>query len=150
MSHIVFNAFDVDLVVIIIVYLLVYYSETGAGIFAFVQGLLIDIFSGGMFGLFTLLYLIIFLLIKLASRPLDLLSTLGQVVVISMAILLKEALMVIILYMFSFATNFLIHNILLTVFSAIFSGLIAPFLFYILNKLGLLFIGLEMENKKDY
>ena len=52
---------DVDFIVLFIAYLFVSRGETGAGVFAFCQGLLTDIFSGGFLGLFGLLYLGIFL-----------------------------------------------------------------------------------------
>ena len=135
MNHVLLKMFDVDLIIIIIVYLLIYYGETGAGIFAFGQGLLIDIFSGGIPGLFTLLYLIIFLCIKLGSLPLDLLSTGGQVVIIFLAVLLKKVLMIIFLHLFSLDIAFSSSDFLLFVSSAVCSGLIAPFLFYLFNYL---------------
>ena len=88
MSHIMFKFFNVDLVIILIVYLLISYGEMGAGIFAFGQGLLIDIFSGGLLGLFTLLYLIIFLGMKLGSSSFNLLAVRGQIFIISLAVLI--------------------------------------------------------------
>ena len=83
MNHIMPRYFDVDFVIIIIVYLAAFYGDTGAGIFAFGQGLLIDIFSGGMLGLFTLIYLIIFFGVRLSSNPLDILSPGVQIIIIS-------------------------------------------------------------------
>jgi len=145
-NHIIFfKSFDVDIVIILIAYLLVFYGETGAGIFAFGLGLVIDVFSGGVPGLFTFLYLVVFLAIKLASRPLDLLSTGGQMATVSMAVLLKKGLMVILLYMFSLEITFSFSDFLLFVFSAICSSLIAPFLFYFLDFLNRLPIGADRE-----
>jgi len=43
-----FRLLDPDLVIIIMVYLFAFRSEAGAVFFAFGQGFLIDIFSGGM------------------------------------------------------------------------------------------------------
>ena len=135
-----------DLVVVIIVYLLVCYGETGAGIFAFGQGLLIDIFSGGVLGLFTLIYLIIFLGVKLGSRPLNLLSVGGQIIIISLAILLKEGLVISFLHLFSLEIIFSFSDFLMFVSSAIFSGLIAPFLFYFFNQINRFIIEISRES----
>ncbi|MDB9822253.1 rod shape-determining protein MreD [Deltaproteobacteria bacterium] len=145
MNHIVLKSIDVDIVIVLIVYLFIFYGETGAGIYAFGQGLIIDVFSGGMHGLFTLLYLIAFSIIKLVSRPLDLLSTGGQIAAIFMTVLLKKILMIILLYLFSLEITLTAADFLSFIFSAICSGLIAPFLFCFLNFLNRLFIGADGE-----
>ena len=145
MNHIFHNSIDVDLVIVLTVYLFVFYSETGAGIFAFGQGLIIDVFSGGMPGLFTLLYLVAFSIIKLASRPLDFLSTGGRIAVIFITVLLKSFLMVILIYLFYLEITFSVADFVSFVFSAIFSSFIAPFLFFFLNYLNGLFIETDEE-----
>ena len=61
-----------DLLTIITAYLFLSYRKMVAGSFAFFQGLLIDIFSGGMHGLYTSLYLSVFGGIYLGSRFFDL------------------------------------------------------------------------------
>jgi rod shape-determining protein MreD len=139
LNHYMAMSLDIDIVVIVLVYLLAYRSETGAGIFALGQGLLMDIFSGGIWGLYTLLYLIIFLFIKIVSRPFALLSVFGQVVVIFMAVLVKDVLMISLLYIFSLNMNISYFDFLLFMFSALCSGLIAPFIFYLLNLLSRFF-----------
>ena len=126
-NHLLFRFLDVDLVVVIIAYLMVYYGETGTGIFAFGQGILIDIFSGGILGLFTLLYLIIFFSIKLGSRPLYLLSAGGQIIIVLLAVLLFS-------------------DILMFASSAIFSGLIAPIIFYFFNQTNRFLIEVSLES----
>ena len=133
MNQVIIKYFDLDLVIVFIVFLMAFSSETGAGIFAFGQGLVMDIFSGGILGLFTLLYLIVFLGVKLASRPLDLLSTGGQIAIISMAVLFKELMMVTLLHLFSLEITSSFANFALFVLSAVCSGLIAPFIFYLMN-----------------
>ncbi len=82
--------FALDLVTIIIAYLLIYYGTAGAVIFAIGQGFLIDTFSSGLLGLFTLLYLITFLSIKLGSFFFDLYSSRGQIFLIFIAVFLKD------------------------------------------------------------
>jgi rod shape-determining protein MreD len=144
-NHTILKSIDVDIVIILIVYLLTLYGETAVGIFAFCQGLVIDIFSGGMLGLFALLYLVVFFCIRIASRPLDISSTGGQMAVISMTVLLKNILMVTFLYLFSMEIVFLFSDLLFFVFSAICSSLIAPLLFYLLNLLNRIYIGADGE-----
>jgi hypothetical protein len=52
--------FNLDLLTIMIAYLFLLYGGTIAATFAFGQGFLIDLFSGGLDGLFALLYLSVF------------------------------------------------------------------------------------------
>lgn len=141
LNHITLNIFDVDLVAITTAYLLVFYGQTGAGIFAFGQGFLIDIFSAGLPGLFTFLYLIIFLGINLGSRLLDLGSVMGQIIVISLAVLLKEILFVIFMDIFSFETTVTSSVFLAFVTSALCSGIIAPFIFSFFNQINHFLVG---------
>jgi rod shape-determining protein MreD len=145
MNLVILKPFDVDLVVILIFLIFVFYSQTGAGIFAFGQGLITDIFSGGMLGLFTITYLIVFFGIKLASRPLDLSSYGGQFLIISTAVVFKDAMMVFLLYLFSLEVSLSYVNILSFIVSATFSGLIAPFFFYLAKYLSNVFMGKDNE-----
>ena len=134
-NYIGLNLFDVDLVIIMITYLLAIHAETGAGIFALSQGLLIDIFSGGLLGLFTLLYLTLFLGINLGSRLLDLSAVRGQVIIISLAVLLKGILLIFLLNIFSFEIQVSSSVFCAFAASAVCSGLVGPFVFYLLNRL---------------
>jgi len=136
LDRLVSGYIDIEVVIIIIVYLMAYRNETGAGIFALGQGLLTDIFSGGIWGFHAMLYLIIFLFIRLLSRSFDLLSTFGQVTLISMAFLVKGLLMVPMLYLFSMHISISSSDFLLFILSALCSGLIASPVFYLLNSLG--------------
>ena len=130
-----FRLLDPDFIIIIMVYLFAFRSEAGAVFFAFGQGIFIDIFSGGMLGLFALLYPIVFMGITLGSRPLDLLSLTGQVFIVFFAVLIKSLLMVAFLKLFSFEILFSTSYFANIVFSALFSGMIAPFIFYFLNNI---------------
>jgi hypothetical protein len=131
----------VDIIIVLIAYLLAFHGETGAGVFAFGQGFIIDIFSGGIPGLFTLLYLVAFMCLRLASGPLNLYSTGGQITVVSLIVLLKKCLMIGLLYLFSMEIAFSVSDFLLFLVSMICSGLTAPFLFYFLDLLDRLFLG---------
>ncbi len=144
LNRFAFPPLDVDLVAIIMAYFLVYYGQTGAGAFAFGLGLLTDIYSAGFSGVFTFIYLIIFLGINLGSRLLDLSSVLGQIMLISLAALLKDILFIVFLDLFSLETTMTSSIFWKVALSASCSGLIAPVVFSFLNHLeGLLarFVG---------
>lgn len=134
-NHAILKLIDVDIVVVLIVYLLMFYGEMWVVIFAFGLGLIIDIFSGGMLGLFALLYLIVFFGIKIASRPFDIYSIVGQMAVICIAVLLKNILMILFIYIFSMEIALSFFDFLVFIFSAICSGLLAPIIIYLLNLL---------------
>jgi rod shape-determining protein MreD len=144
-NYAVLRSINLDIVIILIVYLLTLYGDIGVGIFAFCQGLIIDIFSGGMLGLFALLYLIIFFVIRIGSRPMDIYSAGGQMAVISAAVLLKNILMLIFLYMFSMEIKFSLYHPLFFIYSAVCSGLIAPLIFYLLNSVKRIYMGADGE-----
>jgi rod shape-determining protein MreD len=143
-NHAILKLIDFDIVIVLTVYLLMYYKEMRVGIFAFGQGLIIDIFSGGMLGLFALIYLIVFFGIRVASRPLDIYSIVGQTAVIFIAVLLKSILMILFIYMFSMEIALSFFDFLIFIFSAIGSGLLAPFIFYLLNLLNRFSISLNL------
>jgi rod shape-determining protein MreD len=126
---------DIEIVIIITVCLYAYCGETGSGIFALGQGFIMDIFSGGTWGFYTTLYLLIYLLIKFVSRPFDLFSIFGQSVVIFIAVVVKNILMVPILHIFFKSINLSFSNFLFFLISAICSAIVAPFIFYLFNSL---------------
>ena len=131
---------DVDLITILVAYLLISYGETGAGIFAFGQGILIDIFSTGLLGFFVFLYLIVFFGINIGSRFFDLHSSRGLIILVSLAVLLKEILFMSLLSLF-YHDIFISTSVFLAfATSVICSGLIAPFLFYLLDQINHLFM----------
>jgi rod shape-determining protein MreD len=116
-------------------YIFVFYGETGAGIYAFFMGLVIDVFSGGITGLFTLLYLMIFIGLKLGSRPFHLFSPGGQIIVISLAVILKEILIIIFFRLFSLESIFSLQILLKLTLSSIFTGLIGSIVIFLLNQM---------------
>jgi len=136
---------DLECIIIITAYLLAYGRETGAGIFAFFQGLLTDILSGGIWGFHGILYLIIYLFIKLVSRPFDLFSVSGQFTLVSITVLIKEFLSIPLLFVFSQDINVSLYMFSTFILSAVVSGLIAPLIFSMLNALGRNFFGSKEE-----
>ncbi|MBN1628026.1 MAG: rod shape-determining protein MreD [Deltaproteobacteria bacterium] len=136
---------DLECVIITTAYLLAYGREAGAGIFALCQGLFTDILSGGIWGFHAILYLTIFLFIKLLSRPFDMFSVSGQISLAFIAVLVKELLSVPLLYMFFQDIDISFDMFITFILSAALSGLIAPLIFYFLNALGRLFFGSKEE-----
>ena len=129
------NLVDLDLLTILIAYLFLFYGKTATATFAFGQGILMDLFSGGLHGLFTLLYLGVYCGILLGYRFFDLQGPKGQMIIISLAVLLRELLFFIMLTVFYqdivFSKDFLVVSGVL----AIVTGLIAPILFYVFDCL---------------
>lgn len=146
LNDIILNYFEVDLVIILIAYLFTYYGDIGAGIFALGQGLLIDIFSAGLMGLFTFIYLIIFMVIKLVSRLFSLRSLKGIIIIISIAVIIKNILFVSLLYLFSLKSIFPFSFFVASVASAICSGLISPVLFYFFKNMDLVLMRIHEES----
>lgn len=136
MSCLVSVPVDIEVVVIISVYLIAMGSETGAGIFALGQGLLTDIFSGGVWGFHAILYMIIFLFIRVLARPFDLSSAFGRIALVFFSVLVKELISAPLLHLFSLNSNISSYDLLMYVISALFSGLIAPLIFYLLKSIG--------------
>lgn len=134
------DAFDPDLFAVIIAYLFLFYGRAPAATFAFGQGLLIDLLSGGIHGLFTFIYLSIFGCIYLGSRLFNLEYPKGQILLISSVVLLKKILLLLVLSIFFQEIFFPRSFILVSVVSAISTGIIAPIVFYLFNGLRSLFL----------
>ena len=90
-GHALPRYFDVDFIIIILIYLFTFYGT----------GVLTDLFSGGLFGFYTLIYLTVFLVMRFGSRPLDLSSTGTQIITVFLAVFLKGILMIVLFYLFS-------------------------------------------------
>lgn len=133
--------FDIDLVIIIITYLLLMDGETGAGVFALGQGLLIDVYSGGPLGLFTLLYLMLFLSIHIGSGLLDIRSIKGQAIIILLAVLLKGGLLISFLHIFPLEIHISYSIFWVFAGSGVCSGLAGPLILRIFRSVGTLIVG---------
>jgi hypothetical protein len=127
--------FDIDLGAAIIAYVMISYGSTWAGVFALGLGLAVDVFSAGPVGLFSLLYLAVFLSIHGGCRFFDLHSSKGQVILISMAVYLKALLLLLLLLIFSYEVRGASSLVVLSGVSAIVTGLLSPLGFYFLNLL---------------
>jgi len=130
MNQVVYEGFDIDLVVIIAVYLFSSHNEMSAGIFLFCMGFLTDIISGGILGLFTLLYLLVYMVMRIASHPIDLLSPGGRIAIIFIAVIFKELFTVALLTFFSLGSMFVIYDLFSFLLSALVTCLLSPFFFH--------------------
>ena len=128
------DSFDLDFLTILIAYLFLFYRPVPVGWFAFGQGLLIDLFSGGLHGLFTLLYLGVLGGIHLGSRFFNPQGPKGQVLIITLAVLLKKALLLLVLNALSPELVFSRFFLWTSGISAIITGVFGPILFYLFNR----------------
>ncbi len=110
-------------------YLLIYSGRAGACIYAFFLGMLIDFFSAGVLGLFTLVYMLVFLTIEWGSRFFDLTSIKGQMILVFIGALVREMSVVGLLDVFAYQVHFSSSLFLGFAVSAAVTGVLAPFIF---------------------
>lgn len=127
--------FDLDFLAIFTAYLFLALGQIWAGVFALGQGFLIDVFSGGLHGLFSAAYLTVFFVVLVGSRFFNLLNPKGQVIIVSIAVFIKNVMLLILLRMFSedigYSRGFLTESL----FSIGITGLLAPFFFQLFNHM---------------
>lgn len=129
------EVFVPDLLTIAAAYLFLSFSPTVSCVFALSQGFFIDLYSGGMHGLFTLLYLSVFCTVWLGSRFFDLQTSKGQVFIVLLAMLSKTIFFVLMVVAVSqsifFPKAFLwVLSVLVLV-----TGLLSPIVFFMLERL---------------
>jgi rod shape-determining protein MreD len=129
------NLADLDLLTIIIAYLFLFYGQTATVMFAFGQGILIDLFSGGLHGLFTFLYLCVFGGVYLGSQFFNLQHPRGQMIIVALAVLLKKGMFFMMLTVFHHRLAFSKDFLWVTGFLVMGTGLISPILFYLFDCL---------------
>ncbi len=129
------NLADLDLLAIIIAYLFLFYGQTATVIFAFGQGILIDLLSGGLHGLFTFLYLCVFGGVYLGSQFFNLQHPRGQMIIVALAVLLKKVIFFLMLTVFYHRLAFSKDFLLVSGFLVVGTGLISPILFYLFDCL---------------
>ena len=135
MSIVGLNLADLDLLTIIIAYLFLFYGQTATVIFAFGQGILIDLLSGGLHGLFTFLYLCVFGGVYLGSQFFNLQHPRGQMIIVALAVLLKKVMFFMMLTVFYHRLAFSKDFLLVSGFLVVGTGLISPILFYLFDCL---------------
>ena len=124
-----------DLITALILYVFLVFGHAGSFIFALGQGYFMDLFSGGMQGLFTFLYLSVFGCILLSSKFFNLYSARGQVTIIGLVMLLKSVLFSISLTAFSQRAVFPVSFPWISALVAIITGITTPVIFYLFDIL---------------
>ena len=130
-----------DLLAIGIAYVFFLFGSMAACIFALWQGIFIDLYSGGMHGLFTLLYLTVFGGISFGSRFFNLQSPKGQFVILIIAVAIKKILLCSMLAAFSRHVIFTYSFWWAALGSILSTGLITPLLFCFLDYLKAIVFG---------
>ncbi len=118
--------FDIDLVAVTVAYLVAWHGDPWAGAFALGMGFLIDVLSAAPLGLFSVIYLILFLGVRLGDALFDLQSFKGQLIVVFLAVFLKKLLFIGLLNLFSLRTAVDGQVLFAFVCSAVFTALAAP------------------------
>ncbi|MCP4681053.1 MAG: hypothetical protein GY864_01805 [Desulfobacterales bacterium] len=129
------HLFVLDFLTVMTAYIFLIYGRTGSGAFALGQGFMIDLFSGGLHGLFVFLYLSVWGGLCLGSLLFDLKNVKGQMFLIFLVVLLKEFMLFVMLAVFS-QELVLRSFMVISGTSAIGTGLVAPILFYLFNHFG--------------
>jgi cell shape-determining protein MreD len=137
---------DIDLVTVMIAYLLIHSGRTGACVYAFFLGMLVDLFAAGVPGLFTLIYMAVFLTIEAGSRFFDLQTIKGPMILVFLGALVRQVFLVGLLDIFSYQVHFTASLFLGFAVSAAVMGLIAPFVFSFFDWIKAVWLGLERES----
>lgn len=126
---------DVDFVTILTAYIMIAIGQAASGVFAFGMGLLIDCYSAGLLGLFTTIQMVALLSMYLGSRFLDIQSPRSVFFLVTLGAWAKGMLFIGLLNALSLETGFSLETFTAITLSALLSGLIAPFIFYVMNKI---------------
>ncbi|MBN2032289.1 MAG: hypothetical protein JW836_03355 [Deltaproteobacteria bacterium] len=116
-------------------YLLIQSGRLGSCIFAFVLGMLVDLFAAGVPGLFALIYLLVFLSIELGSRLFDLQTIKGPMILVFLGALVRQFCLVGLLDIFAYRVHFSANLFLGFAVSAAATGAIAPFVFFLFDRI---------------
>jgi hypothetical protein len=130
-----------DVCTIIIAYLFSEISRKWAVAFSLSQGLLIDIYSGGLRGLFAALYLAVYGTIHLGSRFLDLNGVKGQMVIVAVAVFVKYCLLFLIVKSFPLDLVIAPPALWMVGLSFVANGLMAPFVIGLIRWFGFVLRG---------
>lgn len=134
MNQLGLGLFDLDVLTILIAYLFLFCRPTGIALFAFGQGFLIDVYSGGLHGFHTFSYLCIFFTILIGARSINIDEPKGQFFLVIIAVALKKILTLIIIGTFFDDISLAKSLIWISVTSAVATGIAAPILFYLFNR----------------
>lgn len=126
---------DVEVVTILTTYLYLTYGGPFAGGFALAQGILTDIFSGGLKGLHTFAYLAAVGAISLGSGFLDLYEIKGQVLIVGAAVFFQKALTMVMLMLWGYTIVADLPRGLSVLVSIAGTGALTPLFFMMFKKM---------------
>jgi hypothetical protein len=128
--------FDVDLVAVLVAYMVARHGDSRAGGFALGMGLFTDVLSAAPLGLFSLLNLVLFLGIRLGDAFVDVGSIKGQLIIVSLAVVLKKFMFIGLLNLFSLRAAVDARILSVFLFSAVFTAMLSPAVSLGLDALG--------------
>jgi rod shape-determining protein MreD len=126
---------DLDIIVILTGYIFLFYGSANTALFAFGQGFVIDIFSGGPQGIFAFTYFSIYLIFFIGSRLFNINEPKGQFFLVFMAVGYKKIFLGLIFWASSSYFDLSVSVIWLSALSALITALAAPIVFLIFNNL---------------
>jgi rod shape-determining protein MreD len=129
------GSLDIDLITISIAYLFLAYGSMRAAVFAFGQGFVVDIYSGGFQGIYTFIYLCIFFIILVGSKSFDINEPKGQFFLVFIAIVFKKIFTLLILWVFLNENTFVKPSIWVFASSALITAICAPVIFYLFSRI---------------
>lgn len=121
------------------------HSELSGAVFMFCMGFLTDIISGGILGLFTFLYTLVYMAVIIISHPVDVLSSGGRTAIIFIAVVIKNLLMAALLTIFSLGSVFHLKGLTGVILSGFFTCVISLFIFYFFNRFDMMESRVEGE-----
>ena len=130
-----------DFIVVLMAYLYLRSGISQAGLFGFVQGMCVDVYSVGFKGLFVFLNLCALGVIALASGFIHLNNPRGQILIVAMAWVIKKGLFFALLMALrgeAAVSDILLWPLLLAFILTVIS---APIVFYFLDRLRLSIVG---------
>ncbi|SPD76175.1 conserved membrane hypothetical protein [uncultured Desulfobacterium sp.] len=126
-----------DVLTIIIAYIFLLYGVAGSSVFALSQGLFVDLFSGGVNGIFTLLYLSVCGGILLCSRFLNIHSPRGQATIVCLVMTIKYLSFFLVMKIFSQLAIFSSSFLWVALTTVLITAVTAPLFFNLFDRLNL-------------
>jgi hypothetical protein len=138
--------FDISLIIITVAYFVTWHGDYWAGAFALAMGVMIDVLSAAPLGLFSVIHLILFIVIRIGDALFDLQSVKGQVIVVFLAMSFRELLFLAFIKILSLELALDAGMLLAILSSAVFTAVAAPAVFFCLDTSDRVFI--RMLNKR--
>jgi rod shape-determining protein MreD len=124
----------VELVAVLTAYLFMHFDRREAALFAFGQGLFMDLWSAGPRGLHGVVYLVVLLVIALGSRFFNMQETKGQMTVLFASVVVQRASFFLLVPLFG-TLDLALPTACAALSSAIVTGLAAPVVLHGMNRL---------------